>query len=83
MTKKDVVISSIEFPDIDENGFQKVMSGEGEVVYAKYTNGGCEKRVIKIDNGVTVNDTTEFQQGAYIKEWTCNGVPFRYELIGG
>ena len=71
MAKEKVVM---EFPDIDEQGFQKVMSAEGEVVYARQIAGGCEKKV---------NDNIEFKPGAYIREWTCNGVPHRYELMGG
>lgn len=75
---------AVVFPEIDENGFQKVMSGEGEIVYAKYTDkGGCEKRVIIIEDGAVVSDTTEFKPRTYIRAWTRNGVPYRYELMKG
>jgi hypothetical protein len=63
-----------EVLDIDEHGFLKVMSAENEVVYAKQVEGGCEKKV---------NDIITFKPGAYIREWTCNGVPYRYELMEG
>jgi len=76
--------AKVEFPDIDEQGFQKVMSAEGEVVYAKEVPCGCEKRIIVVKkDGTVVTDTTEFKQGAYIRAWTCNGAPFRHELMGG
>ena len=60
-------------PDIDD-GFVKVMSGEDETVYARQIAGGCEKKV---------NDTITFIPGAYIREWTRNGVAYRYELMEG
>jgi hypothetical protein len=64
----------LEFPDIDENGFRRIMSLENEVVYVRQIEGGCEKKV---------NDTITFIPGAYIREWTRNGVAYRYELMGG
>ena len=89
MTKEKVLTeepgtAKVEFPDIDENGFQKVMSAEGEVVYAKQVPCGCEKRTVVLKKGAVVTDTTEFKPGAYIREWTTNnGVPYRHELMGG
>jgi hypothetical protein len=61
-----------ELPDIDENGFRRVIGVE--VVYARQIEGGCEKKV---------NDTITFIPGAYIREWTRNGVAYRYELMEG
>jgi len=62
----------------EEDGFTPVVSADGASIYVKMIPGGCEKRTIT-ENG----DTSEFIQGAYIREWTVDGNVFRNELMGG
>lgn len=73
--------------DIDTTGFTFIESREidGKVVtvYAKAVPMGCDKRMIVSKNGAVESDDTEFKRTAYIQEWTIDGKPFRYDLIGG
>ena len=75
--------ATLAYPDVDENGYQKVMSADGVIVYARHVDGGCEKRTIVLKDGVVESDTTEFKTGAYVRRFTCGGVVYSYELVGG
>lgn len=76
------------FPSPELDGFVPIESienpdGSTTVVYAQAVPEGCNKRTLTLKDGAAVSDSTEFKRAAYIHERTVNGVPYRYELIGG